>query len=107
MPFAGLWFGRSFGQYLSYGERESQAQTYDGMMEWAEGLGEVIGAMSAPLKFVAASEEEEATVLPTVSVRKGWDARWVAAVGSYILLVIVLSLVERRWRRKGQPVSEQ
>ncbi len=68
------------------------------MMEWGKKRGTIIGAMSAPLKFVAFSNDENATIAPTIRVTKIKDTRWLLAVISYILLVIVFNRVEKHIR---------
>lgn len=99
MPFDRIWFGRSSGQYLSYGEVGEHEKIYNEMVEWGEKQGVIIGGMSAPLKFVAISNDKDVTIAPTVSVKKIEDNRWVLAVVSYVLLAIVSNSIERYDRR--------
>jgi hypothetical protein len=96
LPFARLWFGRSLGAYLSYGESGAHARIYDDMQAWAEGHGEIIGAMSSPLHFAAAAGGEGITLQPLMTLQKGWDGRWFSAVGLYVGVVVGALLLERR-----------
>ncbi len=107
-PCDRFWFGRSTGNYLSYGPQEEHDQIYAEMVAWAEEGGEIVAAMSAPLKFVAATEVGESKVVPVVSVRKSRDLRCLGAVGSYASLMLILSLLERsRVSFKAQPDSQR
>ncbi|WKZ38356.1 MAG: transglutaminase domain-containing protein [Anaerolineales bacterium] len=70
VPFARFWFGRSSGQYLSYGEVGGHDHVYEEILEWGKKRGGIIGAMSAPLKFVAISNNDSMAVIPSVTVKK-------------------------------------
>lgn len=98
-PLDRLWFGRTFGQHLSYGETREHDRVYDEMMVWGESRGDLAVAMSAPLKFVSTVEKEDVTVNPVASVKKTQDVRWFAAAGLYIAMVVAFALLERRLRR--------
>lgn len=103
LPWDGWWFGRTVGAHLSYGEKEDEARAYAGMMAWGQSRGEIIGAMSAPEKFVASAGEKTVTLVPSVTVRKGWDLRWIAAAVVYGAILIATSVIERRLQRKPTP----
>jgi hypothetical protein len=92
--------GRSLGRYLSYGARAEHERIYEGMIRWAEERGEIVGAMSAPVKFAAAGDEEGVSVEPLVSVQKRGDPRWWGAVGTYAALLVGYVLFERRLKGK-------
>ena len=95
MPFDGLWFGRSSGQYLSYGETGAHEQIFEEMLQWGEENGDLIGAMSAPLKFVSSSEDKNhVSITPVVSVKKVRDARWVFAVSSFLVILAASRIAE-------------
>jgi hypothetical protein len=96
MPFDRFWFGRSSGQYLSYGESVEQDWIYAEMMAWAEEDGEIVGAMSAPLRFVASVEGAEATLTPTTRVKKVGDVRWLGTAGLYVAILVGAVLLETR-----------
>ena len=101
-PFDRLWFGRSQGQYLSYGETGLHEQIYAEMLAWGAENGKIIGAMSASVKFVASSEaQDNTTITPIVSVKKVSDARWIIAVGLYVVIIIAFSVVEKRIRKNA------
>lgn len=97
-PLDRLLFGRIFGQHLSYGDKAQQDRVHNEMMVWGKSRGEMTGAMSAPLKFVAVVAEEDATISPMASVKKRQDVRWFTGIGTYIALLVAFSLLERRYR---------
>ena len=102
MPFNRIWFGRSLGQYLSYGEVGEHERIYNEIITWGEEQGTIIGAMSAPNKFVAVSSDDNAAVTPSVQVRKAKDNRWILAASSFILLTIVANRIESRAEKLKQ-----
>ncbi|MFN2225449.1 MAG: transglutaminase-like domain-containing protein [Anaerolineae bacterium] len=99
LPFDRLWFGRNDGMHLSYGERAAHARLLREVQDWAEAGSELVAAMSAPLRFVASAQVEGVTVEPSVTVRKGWDGRWMTMLGWLAGSVLVFSWIERRLRR--------
>jgi hypothetical protein len=99
LPVGRLWFGRSIGQHLSYGELAQQDLIYDEMMAWGKRQGSIAGAMSDPLKFVAAVEEEGTAISPEVSVKKTKDVRWFFGAGSYVAILGAAGLLERHLRK--------
>jgi len=101
LPFGQLWFGRNDGMHLSYGERAAHARLLSEVQDWAEaGSSQVVAAMSAPLRFVASARIEGVTVEPSVTVRKGWDGRWMAILAWLVGSVLVFSWIERRLQPK-------
>ncbi len=94
-----LWFGRNDGSHLSYGENWEYVRLYDELMIRAEQEGALIGAMSAPMHFVAAAGAEEMSVTPSVTLRKGWDGRWVLSVGLYIVMLVGIGVAERKRKK--------
>jgi hypothetical protein len=102
LPFDRLWFGRSFGQFLSYGDKSQQGRVYEDMMAWAQEGGNIVGAMSAPLKFVAAVNGHDASVTPVVSVEKTEDLRWIGAAGSPLAILAAAYLLERGLKKKTE-----
>lgn len=105
VPYKRLWFGQSDGTHLSYGETSVHDAAIEALTQWAETHGDLIGAMSAPLKFAAAAGTAEgdapATVVPEVTVRKSWDSRWFAAAAVYVVLILLFAVVERGFRHKA------
>jgi hypothetical protein len=99
MPFSRFWFGRSSGQYLSYGEVGEHDRVYDDILEWGKKRGVIIGAMSAPLKFVAVSNNDSMAFIPSATVKKIRDDRWFFAAGSYLLLLIMTNRIEKYCRQ--------
>jgi hypothetical protein len=103
LPWDGLWFGRTVGAHLVYGEKEDEAETYAGMMEWGKSHGEIIGAMSAPGKFVASAGDKTVTFVPSVAIHKGWDLRWILAAIAYGVILAAISVMERRMQPRRVP----
>lgn len=102
MPFDQLWFGRSMGQYLSYGETGSQEQIFDEILTWGEENGDLIGAMSAPVKFVAAYEGEATpSITPVVRVKKVRDPRYGLALLAAGTVITASAAIERQIRKKN------
>lgn len=100
MPFSRFWFGRSSGQYLSFGEVGEYERIYEEILAWGQKRGTIIGAMSAPLKFVAISNNADVTIVPSATVKKIRDDRWLFSVGSYILLLIAANRIENYHRQR-------
>lgn len=82
------YFGRSSGQHLSYGDDILRAALYEQIWDQVAEEGHIVGAMSAPLKFVAGATTEGVFVIPAITMAKGWDGRWAKG-----LLVLVLFLM--------------
>jgi len=99
VPLPQLWFGRTQGAHLSYGELAAHDEVYEDMLNWAQIQGDIIGAMSAPLKFAAATRGEGVSVVPTVTVKKTWDGRWSNAVAVFVAVTLGLALLEDRIRQ--------
>ena len=96
-----IWFGRNDGSHLSYGEMGQYAQNYDALMAWGKQSGVLIGAMSQPIHFVAAADSDGVSIVPSVTLRKGWDGRWGITVGLYVLGIILMWAVERRFKQRN------
>lgn len=105
LPTHRLWFGYTHGMHVSYGELAAHDEVYNDIVHWAETQGEIIGAMSAPLKFAAATRGDEVSISPTVMVRKTWDGRWFDAVAVFVAVTVGLGLLEDRIRqsKSGPP----
>lgn len=89
------YFGRSFGDHLSFGDKYFHDSLYEEIMNQVHQEGSIIGAMSAPLKFVASATAEDVSFTPMATVHKGWDGRWLNG-----LLVFFLTLMSTRiWIR--------
>ncbi len=106
-PLRQLYFGRTDGAHLSYGENGELNAIYQAMQAWAEGRGELSAAMSAPLHFAASADTPGVEVVPGIEIKKGWDGRWVAAVAVYILFLVACRLIENHLKKRspGQPAS--
>jgi hypothetical protein len=102
-PWDSLWFGRTIGGHLSYGESGAAAAAYAEMEARGEQNGALIGGLSAPLKFVASARDESVTVEPSSTIRKGWDMHWIGAVAAYLVVVVSAILIERRTAENRHP----
>ncbi len=94
-PWNSLWFGRSHGCHLSYGEMGRHERIYNEIRDWASARGKIVGAMSAPNRFVAAATASRVSITPQVTIRMGFsDWRW-----SAILALVVLRVTWRIRKR--------
>jgi hypothetical protein len=91
-----LQFGRNDGHHLSYGEFEREVEIYQEMKMWATRQGEIIGSQHAALKFVASANSNQVSITPGISIRKGWDGRWVNSSVSLILVTFILCRLRNR-----------
>ncbi len=100
-PWKSVWFGRSNGSHLSYGETGREEQIYKGINDWASARGKIVGAMSAPNKFAAAATTKGVSVTPQVTVRMGYsDWRWFALV-AFVVLSVSWRVVKRARGRQS------
>lgn len=96
-----VYFGRSDGSHLSYGEAQAEARAYRELTNWVEAQGLQMGAaMSAPLKFVAAGENPGLSVTPEAAVTKTWDGRWLNLLLGFAVMIVVVRLADRRLLRR-------
>lgn len=72
-----LQFARNDGRHLYYGGADLEAKVFGDVQRWAAQRGILIGEQFAALKFVTAANSMYVTMTPEVTVRKGWDGRWV------------------------------
>ncbi|MGA2615977.1 MAG: transglutaminase domain-containing protein [Thermoguttaceae bacterium] len=101
IPWKSLWFGRTDGCHLSYGEVGREQQAYNAVKDWAFSRGKILGAMSAPNKFVAAAQASSVSVTPQVMIKMGCsDWRWFALLG-LIFLSIAWRIRQRHCRRRA------
>ncbi len=56
----------------------------------------MIGAVSAPLKFVAVAEDPATKITPTVTIAKRWYRRWFNAIVVGSLPFVALWLYQQR-----------
>ncbi|MBN2548525.1 MAG: transglutaminase domain-containing protein [Anaerolineales bacterium] len=96
------WFGYNDGSHLSYGEIGEHDRINDKIQTWAEERGQLIGAMSAPLKFAASASSDQITILSTVTVQKGWDGRWVNSLLIYLMGMVFIRVVEKHIRQANR-----
>ncbi len=100
MPVKALSFGRNDGGRLSYGERLSHARICEAMRAWAGAKGEMVGAMSGPLRFAAAADGK-VSCSPQATVKVVWSGRWFSLVVLVGLFVSGDLLQRRRQKRRG------
>jgi hypothetical protein len=98
-----LYFGRTGGHYLSYGELIQEGKEYAEVQKWATSQGVIIGAEHASLKFVASADSNQVSITPTIFVKKGWDGRWAAALISLALTTIIICSLRNRYFARPSP----
>ncbi len=101
MPLRWRVFGRNDGRHLSYGEADAELDVYAEMQAWAMQHGEMVAAMSAPLKFVATASAADVSVIPTITVQKLWDGVWLNFILVLVASVIAIRLLETRLFRRS------
>lgn len=87
-------FAWSDGRHLVYDTTLQETQVYESFVNLANQNGSLIAAMSAPMRFVAWSENpmESVSLTPAVAMRKTWDTRFVWMI-SIILILLTLNWV--------------
>lgn len=96
------YFGRSSGEHLSYGDHTLLEALYKQILDQFVLEGNIIGAMSAPLKFVASATSDGVSFTPMATVGKGWDGRWFNGV-----LVFIVTLVGVRMLIRGLMIEKK
>lgn len=97
-----LHFGRNDGAHLSYGSASAAKRAYDETIRLVEDEGVVVGAMSAPLRFVAGAGVEGVTVLPEVTVQRRWDGRLANTLLTAVLVGYVAAALGRTAGASGR-----
>jgi hypothetical protein len=96
-PLRWLWYGRTDGGRLSYGETAELERIYREQEAWARALNtQAYAAMSAPLHFAASADAAGLIITPGVTMVKTWDGRWAAVVAAFLLWAAGMILFERR-----------
>ena len=112
MPVKSVWFGRNNGRHLCYGERSFHRAVHEKMMAWAATDGRLVGGMSGPLRFAAATDANGVSVRPQAMLKVIWNGRW---FNSFVLIVLLLVAWYRPWRwrhrkqsnsAKAQPIAQ-
>jgi hypothetical protein len=96
-----LHFGRNDGRHLSYGCINHENGVYTDVHQWMDQHGSLIGKEFAALKFVAAADTDDVIITPTVTVKKGWDGRWLNAILTLSLTTFVLCKLRNRFFLRG------
>jgi transglutaminase-like putative cysteine protease len=97
-------FGWTDSRHLVYDESSQFAAVYDELLTNAEDSGSVIGAMSAPMKFIAWTDldPDSVTISPQVTVQKVWDARWFMLFSGLIIFVLLVWVISGKRKSKTQ-----
>ncbi|MBN1372644.1 MAG: hypothetical protein JW987_11955 [Anaerolineaceae bacterium] len=85
-------FGRADGAHLSYGEFSQEAAALQEIQAWVEERGQMVGGMTAPLKFSAASPAANVTFTPIVTVKKTADSRWWYGLFGFAAMIALVKL---------------
>ena len=97
-------FGWSNGKHLSYGRMSHESTVYASLLDEAEQSGHLLGAMSAPLRFVAWAVHPDTGIQfePQVSLRKVWDSRYIWIFSLILIAGILMWINERNIRDKNR-----
>lgn len=87
-------FARADGSHLSYGEFSQEAAVLDEILAWVEERGQMVGGMTAPLKFSAASPAANVTFTPAVTIKKTADSRWWYGLFGFALMIALVKIVD-------------
>jgi hypothetical protein len=93
----GLYFGRNDGRHISYGCINQEGEVYSQLRQWATQRGALIDNEFAALKFVATADKAGVILTPSVTVKKGWDGRWLNAILVLLLTTFVLCKLRNRF----------
>jgi hypothetical protein len=99
-----LLFNRNDGRHLGYGEAEQLGDTYAEVHFWALSQGKAIGAEFEALKYIAAADRDDVVVTPKVTVRKGWDGRWLNLMVAWLITTAMLFRFNRKQVRHMYPL---
>lgn len=91
-------FGWTDGKHLAYDTPAHESAVYQPLVKEAEENGTWIGAMSAPLRFVAWSDVsiESMQFIPKVTLQKTWDGRLLMVASILLIFVILDWIIGRR-----------
>jgi hypothetical protein len=99
-----LLFNRNDGRHLGFGEAEQLGDTYAEVHFWALSQGKAIGAEFEALKYIAAADRDDVVVTPKVTVRKGWDGRWLNLMVVWLITTAMLFRFNRKQVRHMYPL---
>jgi hypothetical protein len=104
-----LQFMRSDGRHLRYGGADMEAKFYQELRDWATQQAPIAAKRFSALKYVLASDSEAVQIIPEVTVRKGWDGRWLNTVVVLAVTTILLCYVRDsfRWRSTNPESGDQ
>lgn len=87
-------FGRADGSHLSYGEFSQEAATLLEIQSWVEERGQMVGGMTAPLKFSATSAAPNITFTPSVTVKMTADNSWWYGLLGFALMIALVKIAD-------------
>jgi hypothetical protein len=96
-----LYFGRSSGHYLSFGEYQQEGKAYTDLQQWTSGQGYIIAKSHAGLKYIASADQGGISLNASSIVKKGWDGRWASATVALGLLTMTLCALRNRLVRRS------
>jgi hypothetical protein len=94
-----LYYARNDGSHLAYAEQEAEKAAYQEMLAWVNEQGELVSAMSAPLKFALAAESGGVAVTPLVRVRISQDGRWNNVLLGLAVMILLSQIVTHTLRK--------
>jgi len=84
-------FNRNDGRHLSYGEMDHAISVKRGLVNWAlDQTEQVIGDTNC-IRYVATSTSNQVSLVPTISIRRVWDGRWLNMLILWGLSIWLLS----------------
>jgi len=88
--FNALQFARNDGRHVFFGGADLEGKVYKELWLWALRNGIVVDKKNDALKYVFSSESAQVLLTPEVTIRMGWDSRWlntviITAITTYFL----------------------
>lgn len=92
-------FNNVDGLHLSFGDKEEEKNVYEENKEWVIKDYEIIGAWSAPFKFIAGSDDRDVTVIPTGYIRTNYY-HFIFMGIPIVLFIIIEIFIKRKNNRR-------
>lgn len=83
-------FARNDGRHLRYGGADLEGKVYQEMRDWATQQAPLTAKRFAALKYVLTADPRGVRMTPSVSVRKGWEGRWLNTLLVLVLMTFIL-----------------
>lgn len=100
------YFNRCDGLHLSYGEEESERQIFERTRAMlvaaftaemnADSAYAIVGAMTAPLKFIAVANDKQVKIIPTAMVKIKYGYRLPVLLSVFLFIGVVEWLIRRK-----------